>query len=486
MKPTHILLIGELADATSTLNTLAVAANVQAHQVADIESAMKTLADKNIAMAFFDGSLPLADFFTQMNANKMTVPTVVIGPATPIQNAVKAIRLGAIEYISTPVDLELTSSLIDKIKPTDNTDGPIAADPATIALLDDAKRFAASNATILLRGESGTGKEVFSKFIHTNSGRRNEDFISLNCAAIPETLLESELFGHEKGAFSGAIAARAGKFKQADNGTLLLDEISEMDVSLQAKLLRAIQERVIDPVGSSKPVSIDIRLIATTNRDLEKEVEKGNFREDLYFRLNVVMLDIPALRERPADILPLADHFATMYAEQNGVPTPVVIAPDAQEKLNTCYWKGNVRELENTIHRAILMMGSSPEMRAEHIVISPMSQNMASNVNAPQAALQQQAPKPKPVPMAGAAAGAYAAASGGFKDGGIASNTAAAAAMVGRTVQSVEKDLILSTLDYCKGNRTHAADILGISIRTLRNKLKEYNSSTDTAAASAG
>ncbi|MFT7144055.1 MAG: two-component system response regulator FlrC, partial [bacterium] len=347
--------------------------------------------------------------------------------------------------------------------------GPIHADPLTVTLLDMAKKFAKSNATILLRGESGTGKEVFSNFIHNNSSRKDKPFVSLNCAAIPETLIESELFGHEKGAFSGAIASRKGKFQQADGGTLLLDEISEMDVILQAKLLRAIQERVIDPVGSTKPVHVDIRLIATTNRNLEEEVALGNFREDLYFRLNVVMLDIPALRERPGDIIPLAQYFAGVYGSQNGLED-IKFDQDAIEKLIGCYWKGNVRELENTIHRAVLMMGDDNIMSADHISISPMSQNMASTV----ADVPVQTDIDKKRALAGAAAGAYANTSGGYEKG-MGATEPSASDMVGRTVQEMEEQLILSTLNYCKGNRTHAADILGISIRTLRNKLKEYN-----------
>lgn len=471
MVQTNILLIGTLKDAASTLAKIAGDFKIRTLQSDTVESGIKVLCDKKIDMVFLDTSLELPTYFTGLNENKVTVPTVVVGAATPVQNAVKAIRLGAVEYLSTPLEGNMAETLIERLKPTEEISGPIYGDPATANLLELAKKFATSNATVLLRGESGTGKEVFSTFIHNNSLRKDKPFISVNCAAIPETLLESELFGHEKGAFSGAINARQGKFQQADGGTLLLDEISEMDISLQGKLLRAIQERVIDPVGSSKPVSVDIRLIATTNRNLEDEVRNGNFREDLYFRLNVVMLDIPSLRDRPGDIMPLTHFFAEMYGKQNGLEN-ISISKEAEEKLVSCYWKGNVRELENTVHRSILMMGTDSEMKPEHITISPMSQNMVSNIADAPAVVHTDADRSRAA--AGVAAGAYANASGGFEQG---IGTANPQDMVGRTVSDVEKELILSTLNYCKGNRTHAAGILGISIRTLRNKLKEYKDS---------
>lgn len=466
MAKTNIMLIGTLKDASSTLAKMADDFKIGILQAETLESAIKVLCDKKIDMVFLDTTLELSAYFTGLNENKISVPTVVVGAATPVQNAVKAIRLGAIEYLSTPLEGSMAKTLIERLKPSEETTGPIHGDPATVHLLEMAKKFSASNATVLLRGESGTGKEVFSNFIHNNSPRKDKPFISVNCAAIPETLLESELFGHEKGAFSGAINSRQGKFQQADGGTLLLDEISEMDIALQSKLLRAIQERVIDPVGASKPVHVDIRLIATTNRNLEDEVREGRFREDLYFRLNVIMLDIPSLRDRPGDIIPLAYFFAEMYGKQNGL-TNITISKPAEEKLIGCYWKGNVRELENSIHRSVLMMGEDTEIQPEHITISPMSQNMASTIA--QAPVQTDVERKKAA--ASAAAGAYANASGGFEKGIGTTNPQD---MVGRTVSDVEKELILSTLNYCKGNRTHAAGILGISIRTLRNKLKEY------------
>jgi DNA-binding NtrC family response regulator len=309
-----------------------------------------------------------------------------------------------------------------------------------------ADQVASSEASILITGESGTGKEVLARYVHKKSARADKPFISVNCAAIPENLLESELFGHEKGAFTGAIARRVGKFEEADGGTLLLDEISEMDARLQAKLLRAIQEREIDRVGGTKPVKVNIRIIATSNRDLAEAVKHGTFREDLLYRLNVVNLRLPALRERPKDILALARHFAQKYAEANGVPFRA-ISPGTERVLISHYWRGNVRELENTIHRAVLL-ATGAEIGPEAIRLpdgSLVGQIRASDLSGP-------------------------------VQSAVESAAIATRGLVGRTVADVERDLILDTLDHCLGNRTHAANILGISIRTLRNKLREYSS----------
>jgi len=314
-----------------------------------------------------------------------------------------------------------------------------------------ADQVAASDASIMITGESGTGKEVLARHVHRKSARADKPFIAVNCAAIPEQLLESELFGHEKGAFTGAVARRVGKFEEADGGTLLLDEISEMDLRLQAKLLRAIQERVIDRVGGNRPVPVDIRIIATSNRNLAEAVREGTFREDLLFRLNVVNLKIPPLRERPADVAALAEHFAEKYAKANGIKAKPV-GQEARRQLLRARWPGNVRELENCIHRAVLLStGDEIDIDA---ILTPDGEPMGAGGEA----RERGAP-------------AY------DKTVARAAETAEAVtrALVGRTVADVERDLILSTLDHCLGNRTHAANILGISIRTMRNKLKEYS-----------
>ena len=316
----------------------------------------------------------------------------------------------------------------------------IYRDPEMEKIVRLAETVARSEASILITGESGTGKEVIARHIHRLSNRSKRPFVSVNCAAIPEGLMESELFGHERGAFTGAVARRIGKFEEANSGTLLLDEISEMDVRLQAKLLRAIQERVIDRVGGSSSVAVDIRILATSNRNLREEALRGRFREDLYYRLNVVNIQIPPLRERPQDIIALAGHFATYFSELNGLPKRT-FSPDAKRALLSNSWKGNVRELENVVHRAVLI-SRSDEIGNESIILQDSTGNMPFGQDLTTKAAQ--------------------------------TAEAMTRGLVGRTVSDVEKHLIIDTLDHCLGNRTHAAKILGISIRTLRNKLNEY------------
>ena len=334
-----------------------------------------------------------------------------------------------------PPDPELIAAILTAV--SRDQKAMIYRDPVMTKVIAMADQVANSDASILITGESGTGKEVMARHVHEQSARANKIFISVNCAAIPENLLESELFGHEKGAFTGALHRRIGKFEEANGGTLLLDEISEMDVRLQAKLLRALQERIIDRVGGNKPVPVDIRIIATSNRNLAEAVQEGTFREDLLYRLNVVNLTIPPLRERKEDIIALSTHFVEKYTEANGLDGKT-LSEEAINALLQNEWQGNVRELENTIHRAVLLSNGNE--------ISP-------DVIRPPEALTNLTNEP--------AAAATAEA--------VQQN------LVGMTVAEVERDLILNTLDHCIGNRTHAANILGISIRTLRNKLKQYS-----------
>ena len=305
-----------------------------------------------------------------------------------------------------------------------------------------AQQIAPSDASVLITGESGTGKEVLARYVHTRSNRAKKPFICVNCAAIPEHLLESELFGHEKGAFTGAVARRIGKFEEATGGTLLLDEISEMDVRLQAKLLRAIQERVIDRVGGTRPVPVDIRIIATSNRNLAEAAREGTFREDLLFRLNVVNLKIPPLRERPADVIELAAVLRQEICRGQRRAGAAAVGGSAQDA------------------------GAAPLAR----------QRARAREHHPprRAARDRRRDRRRRHPHAG-----RRAARSGARLGGAVAHAAMAAeqvtrALVGRTVADVERDLILETLKHCLGNRTHAANILGISIRTLRNKLNEY------------
>ena len=299
-----------------------------------------------------DVALDIRDLVTRLDAERIHVPIVACGVTNDARAAVNAIHAGAKEYIPLPPDPELIAAVLAAV--ADDARDLIYRDDSMAKVVKLAQQIAGSEASVLITGESGTGKEVLARFVHARSQRAKKPFITVNCAAIPENLLESELFGHEKGSFTGAVGRRIGKFEEANGGTLLLDEISEMDVRLQAKLLRAIQERVIDRVGGNRPVPVDIRIIATSNRNLTEAVREGKFREDLLFRLNVVNLKIPPLRERPADIAELAQYFVKKYSAANGVPVRPLSA-EARRALNTNRWPGNVRELENTLHRAVLL-----------------------------------------------------------------------------------------------------------------------------------
>jgi len=406
-----------------------------------IEIALASLrAGRGADLLLVDVMMDIAGLIAGLDGERIVIPVVACGTESNAAAAVNAIRAGAKEYIPLPPDAELIAAVIAAVA-RESSDF-LYRDPVMARVVKLAEQVAPSEASVLITGESGTGKEVMAKYLHSRSKRASRAFISINCAAIPEALLESELFGHEKGAFTGAVARRIGKFEEASGGTLLLDEISEMDVRLQAKLLRAIQERLIDRVGGTKPVPVDIRIIATSNRNLSEAVKDGSFREDLLFRLNVVNLKLPALRERPGDTAALADHFVDKYAKANGLGRRVLSA-EARDALLRAPWPGNVRELENTLHRAVLLSGGE--------IIGPDAIAMPDGTGLSEV-----------VAMASVATQAAQTAE------------TISRAMVGRTVADVERDLILDTLDHVLGNRTHAANILGISIRTLRNKLNQY------------
>ena len=445
----RLLIVGSLDGHITAAGKIALSRGAKVAHVDDVDQAMHALRNGQGAdLIMFDVALDTHRMIESLRNERINIPVVACGIGTSAETAVKAIKAGAKEYVPLPPDAELIAAVLAAV--AEESSALIYRDPAMKAVLKLADQVAPSDASIMITGESGTGKEVMARYIHAHSKRANKPFISVNCAAIPENLLESELFGHEKGSFTGAIARRIGKFEEANGGTLLLDEISEMHPRLQAKLLRAIQERVIDRVGGTTPVKVDIRLLATSNRDLQEEVRKGNFRDDLFFRLNVMALELPALRHRPADIPALAEHFTKKYAEANGIRI-TGIAPDVMDTLRAHEWRGNVRELENTMHRAVLL--------AQDSVIEAGAIMLTGGRGIPVSALQPQ------VAAAAAPANAKAAAAAN----GVTS------ALVGRTVAAVERDLIIDTLQHCLGNRTHAANILGISIRTLRNKLKQYN-----------
>ena len=459
----RLLIIGMLEGHISTAGQIAISRGATVSQVDSIDAGLHSMREgRGADLVMIDIKLPIAKLMKSMKDERLNTPVVACGVSNDPDAAVAAIKAGAKEYIPLPPNPEMIAAILQAV--SEEQTSVIFKDPLMAGTLKLAAQIAPSDASVLVTGESGTGKEVLARFIHTKSKRSKDPFISVNCAAIPDNLLESELFGHEKGAFTGAVARRVGKFEEADGGTLLLDEISEMDIRLQAKLLRAIQEREIDRVGGSKPVRVNIRLIATSNRDLEQHVRDEKFREDLYFRLNVFNLQIPALRERPGDIQALTNHFIIKYSEANGLPNRPITAK-ALERLEEHKWRGNVRELENTIHRAVLLASGDA---IDETAIMLTGENLIENGST----------RVSPVPSLGSAKASAGAPSPLVNSDPTSAdgNTAPGSVeLVGKTVAEVEKQLIINTLEHCLGNRTHAATILGISIRTLRNKLKAYS-----------
>lgn len=471
----RLMIIGQLQGHIGQAGKIALQRGAKVTHCEDAEQALGALRNgKGADAIMMDIKLGIGDFITSLREERFHLPVVACGVNPDTRAAVKAIQDGAKEFVPLPPDVDLIAAVLEAVSEEDNT--MIANDPSMQPVVKLIQKIAPSEATVLITGESGTGKEVLARTIHKKSNRKAGPFIAINCAAIPENLLESELFGHEKGAFTGATARRLGKFEEATGGTLLLDEVSEMHPQLQAKLLRAIQEREITRVGSNDAVKIDVRILATSNRNLAESVKRGEFREDLYFRLNVVNMDLPPLRARPLDIPTLAQFFADKYAEANGVEKKK-ISTSAEEKLLRCKWRGNIRELENTMHRAILM-SIEDELEADAINIQEglqaesQSDNMTHQaaVNAPDiagvsSAGSHDASATSPAPQENPSSNNI---------GSHLENPGAVENMIGRTVADVERDLIINTLDHCLGNRTHAANILGISIRTLRNKLNQY------------
>ena len=427
----RVLVIGSLSGELGVAARIAIARGARLDQADDCARGLIRLrADPAFDVVLCDIAHDVPGFIASLASERIAVGVVACGVDAEDAAVLRAIAAGAREFLPLPPDPDLIAAILEAASAT--TQAVVVRDPAMAAALRRAEHVARSEASVLITGESGTGKEVVAQHIHRRSARARGPFVALNCAAIPENLLESELFGHERGAFSGAVARRIGKFEAADGGTLLLDEISEMDVRLQAKLLRAVQEREIDRVGGAAPVRVNVRILATTNRDLPAEIARGTFREDLYFRLNVVSLRVPPLRERPADIAALAAHFAKRYADVNGVAArPLTEA--ALRCLSAHGWRGNVRELENAIHRAVLL-AEGPCIGADAFELSG-TPHPASTMASP-------------------------------ADG--------TASLVGQRMNDVEQNLILATLAHTLGNRTHAAIILGISIRALRNKLRDY------------
>lgn len=447
-QPMHVLVVDDDSNMRLAVSETLKREGYAVTAASDGKEGYRRVSTQPFSLVITDVKMPRIgglEFLQEVKKSHPGLPVVVMTGYGTIQNAVQAMKFGASDYLVKPFELEHLIEAVGRNVDHGLPDDPdelcripggtgnksiiLTRDKETLNLLKVARNIAVSEATVMLRGESGTGKELFAYYIHKNSRRAKKEFVAVNCAAIPENLLESELFGHEKGAFTGAIQAAKGKFEIADGGTILLDEISEMDAHLQAKLLRVIQEREIERVGRNLTIPIDIRIIATTNRDLEKEVAEGRFREDLFYRLNVIPLTLPTLKERSGDVQVLAEYFIDKFRIKNGKEA-CRLSPAALEKLSSYSWPGNVRELQNTIERSVLMTDGQ--------VIEPKNLLLGACRDDQEVA------------------------------------TALPVAPVGQSLKDMERELIMSTLQEYEGNRTRTAKILKISIRTLRNKLNEY------------
>ncbi len=408
------------------------------------------------------------ELLAAMQKRNIETPLIMITAYGTINQAVEAMQRGASDFLTKPfsaTDLEriverrLTPEAKHIRQKSSHQKGGrpiITNDPLMIRVLEVAEAVARSEATVLIQGESGTGKELVARFVHASSPRAQQAFVAVNCAALPASLLESELFGHEKGAFTGAQARKIGKFELAHNGTILLDEISEMDIALQAKLLRVLQEREVDRVGGRDPVTIDVRVLATTNRDLEESVREGRFRADLFYRLNVIPLTLPPLRARISDIKLLTEHFMRQYLGNNAPALPAEVL----QSLLSHSWPGNIRELQNAVQRAAILSRGAIPCESDFLLSASATTQLES--------VRLEAPR----------VGSIHSMVEKIVDNGIEPDRSALNDSVmirsGMTVQEMERALILETLRATSNNRTEAAKLLGISIRTLRNKLHEY------------
>ncbi len=405
----------------------------------DGQEALARIDEGGLRLVITDVRMPGVDGMTVLREARRRcprLPFLLVTAFGTVSEAVEAVKEGAVDYLLKPFTADI---LLDKVRGAQSEASPrtedrelVTRDPKMLETLEMARGVAVSDVAVVITGESGTGKELLARYIHENSPRRTRTLVTVNCASIPDTLLESELFGHEKGAFTGASQRRIGKFETAHQSTLLLDEIAEMRTALQAKLLRVLQEKEVERLGSERPVPVDFRLIATTNRDLQKEVASGRFREDLYYRINVVPVRLPPLRERIEDIPLLVDHFSKEVTQRLGMP-PKSFSQGAFEALRSRPWKGNVRELKNVVERAVVLARPSL-LEASDLFLgeSPVSKEETGALSVPV-----------------------------------------------RGLRAMEKEAILETLKQTGGNRTQTAKILGISVRTLRNKLKEYDDASE-------
>jgi DNA-binding NtrC family response regulator len=424
----RLLIIGRLSGELVTASRIAISRGAAVTQADGIAQGLAVLRTRGTDLIMIDVALSVRDLVEALEAERIRTPVVACGTGTDARAAVAAIQAGAKEYIPLPPDPELIAAVIEAVA-ADNRSF-VWRDPAMERVVRLAEQIARSEASVLITGESGTGKEVLARHVHALSGRKDKAFVSVNCAAIPDNLLESELFGHEKGSFTGAHTQKKGQFEVADKGTLFLDEIGDLNISMQAKLLRALQEKEVMRVGGTKPVRVDVRVIAATNRDLEAMVKEGTFREDLYYRLNIIPINIPPLRNRRTDLPPLIDYF---IAKHSAAEHRVIrgLTPAARNLMMNYAWPGNVRQVESAIERAILLC------EGDTIDVEDM---------------------PVEIRQEASGAGAFT-----FK-----------LPPEGISFDEVEKSLITQAMEQTNWNITRAAKLLGLSFRTLQYRLEKF------------
>ena len=433
MSKTTILIVEDDAGLREALLDTLLLGNYNVIAADCAEQALMMLSSQSVDLVVSDiqmGEMSGLTLLKSIKAKYPNMPVLLMTAYATINDAVQAMRDGATDYLSKPFAPEVLLNLVGRYAPAQKIESrtPIVADPSSLKLLELSRKVAKSEATVMVMGPSGSGKEVLSRYIHDQSPRSDAPFVAINCAAIPENMLEATLFGYEKGAFTGAIQACPGKFEQAQDGTLLLDEITEMDLALQAKLLRVLQEREVERLGGRKNVKLNVRVIATSNRDLRKAVDAGEFREDLYYRLNVFPIEWRPLSERPGDIVPLAEHLVQRHASSQGLGT-IRLSAAARNKLSQYSWPGNVRELENVVQRALILCENN-EIDASDLMID-------EDISAPLEVAPEQVEDNK----------------------------------LGSELRYQEHQIILDTLVSCNGKRKDVAEKLGISPRTLRYKL---------------
>ena len=475
MAKAQILIVEDDQDLREALVTTLELAKFRVREAANAEQALAKLAESPVDMVVSDVNMPGMsghDLLHEIQRRYPGLPTMLITAYGQISHAVSAMQSGAIDYLVKPFE---PSVLVDAVTGVvgggrqKSVDQPVAEDPISKRMFQLAAKVAASDSTVMISGESGTGKEVLARYIHQQSPRSDQAFVAINCAAIPENMLEAILFGHEKGAFTGAVASSPGKFEQANGGTILLDEISEMDPGLQSKLLRVLQEREVERVGGRKTIALDVRVIATTNRDLSDYVRENKFREDLYYRLTVFPMHWQPLRERTLDIMPLANALLKNHCRKMKL-TGVTFAPDARDALMGHQWPGNVRELDNAIQRALVLHQGNVIHAGDLCLELGITGRMESGP-----AGTTSPASPHPVVSESGAESPDRDAQDTYAEESLSGLGALSSTSLGDEVRQREFRIIIQTLKKERGRRNRAAEQLGISPRTLRYKLAQMS-----------